>query len=39
MAAADPTVPFIKNMLILDADGKRIAVKYFSPEWLSLIHI
>lgn len=33
MAAADPTCPVIKNMIILDSDGKRIAVKYFSPEW------
>ena len=29
----DPTVPQIKNVLLLDSDGKRIAVKYFSPEW------
>ena len=29
----DPTVPQIKSVLLLDSDGKRIAVKYFSPEW------
>ena len=29
----DPTVPIVKNLLLLDADGKRIAVKYYSPEW------
>jgi hypothetical protein len=23
-------------MLVLDADGRRIAVKYFSPEWNSV---
>ena len=29
----DPTVPQVKSVLLLDSDGKRIAVKYFSPEW------
>ena len=29
----DPTCPVVKNMLLLDSDGKRIAVKYYSPEW------
>lgn len=29
----DPTLPLVKNMLLLDAEGKRIAVKYYSPEW------
>ena len=28
----DPTVPTVKNLLLLDADGKRIAVKYFTPD-------
>jgi hypothetical protein len=28
----DPTIPVVKNMLLLDAEGKRIAVKYFTPE-------
>lgn len=32
----DPTCPVVKNMLLLDSDGKRIAVKYYSPEWCVL---
>lgn len=31
--AVDPTCPKVKNMLLLDSEGKRIAVKYYSPEW------
>ena len=33
MDLIDPTVPTVKNLLLLDSEGKRIAVKYFSPEW------
>lgn len=33
MAGFDPTCPVIKNLLLLDSEGRRIAVKYFSPEW------
>lgn len=29
----DPTVPVVKSMLLLDSEGKRIAVKYYAPEW------
>ena len=29
----DPTAILVKNVIVLDADGKRIVVKYFSPEW------
>ena len=29
----DPTVPVVKNLLLLDSEGKRIAVKYFSSDW------
>ncbi|CAL5224815.1 g7564 [Coccomyxa viridis] len=29
----DPTVPLVKNMLLLDSDGKRIAVKYYGNDW------
>jgi hypothetical protein len=29
----DPTTPVIGNMLLLDSEGKRIAVQYYSPEW------
>ncbi|CAJ1955447.1 unnamed protein product [Sphenostylis stenocarpa] len=25
--------PLIKNILLLDSDGKRVAVKYFSDDW------
>ena len=31
--AVDPTIPKVKNMLLLDSEGKRIAVKYYAPEW------
>ncbi|KAI8468069.1 MAG: zeta-cop, subunit of COP-I complex [Monoraphidium minutum] len=31
--ALDSTCPKVKNLLLLDSEGKRIAVKYFSPEW------
>jgi hypothetical protein len=26
----------IKNVLLLDAEGKRVAVKYFSDDWPNL---
>ncbi|KAK9868753.1 hypothetical protein WJX84_006598 [Apatococcus fuscideae] len=29
----DPTIPRVSSMLLLDAEGKRIAVKYYTPEW------
>ena len=29
----DPTMPVIQNMLLLDSEGKRIAVKYFDQQW------
>ncbi len=29
----DATAPVIGNLLLLDSDGKRIAVQYYSPEW------
>ena len=29
----DPTVPVVKNMLLLDSEGKRIAVKHYAAEW------
>lgn len=29
----DPTCPRVKNVLLLDGEGKRIAVKYYSSEW------
>mmetsp|Transcript_18903 Transcript_18903/g.60719 ORF Transcript_18903/g.60719 Transcript_18903/m.60719 type:complete len:181 (+) Transcript_18903:124-666(+) len=29
----ETSTPFIKNILLLDAEGKRIAVKYFKDEW------
>lgn len=25
--------PLIKNILLLDGEGKRVAVKYFSDDW------
>lgn len=33
MATVDPTCPKVLNMLVLDSDGRRLGVKYFSPEW------
>ncbi|KAK9836146.1 hypothetical protein WJX81_004488 [Elliptochloris bilobata] len=32
----DPTVPVVKSMLLLDSEGKRIAVKYYAPEWATV---
>mmetsp|Transcript_330 Transcript_330/g.667 ORF Transcript_330/g.667 Transcript_330/m.667 type:complete len:186 (+) Transcript_330:321-878(+) len=29
----DPTCPIVKNMILLDSEGKRIAVKYYSQDW------
>ena len=29
----DPSVPVVKNMLLLDSEGKRIAVKYYGDDW------
>lgn len=29
----DPTVPLIKSLILLDSEGKRIAVKYYSQDW------
>lgn len=36
IAALDPTIPRVLNVLIMDSEGKRIAVKYYSPEWASV---
>ncbi|PRW57894.1 zeta- subunit of COP-I complex [Chlorella sorokiniana] len=32
----DPTIPVVKNLLLLDSEGKRIAVKYFTPDMTSV---
>ncbi|PSC76108.1 Coatomer subunit zeta-2 [Micractinium conductrix] len=32
----DPTIPVVKNMLLLDAEGKRVAVKYFTTDMTSV---
>lgn len=32
----DPTLPVVKNMLLMDNEGKRIAVNYYSSEWCVL---
>ena len=32
-AAMDPTCPRVQNLLLLDSEGKRIAVKYYTPKW------
>ena len=28
----DATVPTVKNMLLLDSEGKRVAVKYYDDN-------
>ncbi|KAF1882953.1 hypothetical protein Lal_00003135 [Lupinus albus] len=33
MACYGSSCPSIKNILLLDSEGKRVAVKYFSDEW------
>ncbi|KAJ3669177.1 hypothetical protein LUZ60_011127 [Juncus effusus] len=30
------TLPSIKNILILDSEGKRVAIKYYTDDWPSL---
>ncbi|XP_068669532.1 coatomer subunit zeta-2-like isoform X2 [Aristolochia californica] len=30
------TCPLIKNILLLDSEGKRVAVKYYSDDWPTL---
>jgi hypothetical protein len=30
------SAPFIKNILLLDDEGKRVAVKYYSDDWPTL---
>jgi hypothetical protein len=29
----DDVTPMIQNVVIMDAEGKRICVKYYSDEW------
>ncbi|WIA32292.1 hypothetical protein OEZ86_003138 [Tetradesmus obliquus] len=29
----DTTCPTVKSLIVLDSEGRRIAVKYFAPEW------
>lgn len=29
----DPTCPLVKNLLLLDSEGKRICVNYYSQDW------
>ena len=33
LAQFDPTAPIVKNLLLLDSEGKRIAVKYYTSDW------
>lgn len=32
----DVSTPLVKNVILLDSEGKRVAVKYFSDDWPSL---
>jgi hypothetical protein len=36
MDIADVT-PLVQNILIIDSEGKRIAVKYYNDEWCELV--
>jgi hypothetical protein len=29
----DDVTPMIQNIIVMDSDGKRIAVKYYNDEW------
>eukprot|EP00899_Mesostigma_viride_P020523 jgi/Mesvir1/28472/Mv15893-RA.1 len=29
----EASCPLIKNIIVLDAEGKRVAVKYYSQDW------
>jgi hypothetical protein len=33
MSCVDPTTPLVKSLIMLDSEGKRVAVKYYSQEW------
>jgi len=45
MTAAPPggpavgAMPTVKALLLLDADGKRVAVKYYVPEWWGVVEV
>eukprot|EP00245_Coleochaete_scutata_P004662 TRINITY_DN1746_c0_g1_i2.p1 TRINITY_DN1746_c0_g1~~TRINITY_DN1746_c0_g1_i2.p1 ORF type:complete len:177 (-),score=51.33 TRINITY_DN1746_c0_g1_i2:475-1005(-) len=32
----EASAPLVKNILLLDAEGKRVAVKYYSDDWPNL---
>lgn len=32
----DSTVPLVKNLLLMDSEGKRIAVKYYDEDYLQV---
>lgn len=36
-SSGQSTLPFIKNLLLLDSEGKRIAVKYYSQDWWACV--
>ncbi|KAG2330171.1 hypothetical protein Bca4012_020240 [Brassica carinata] len=33
MSGANDSCPLVKNILLLDSEGKRVAVKYYSDDW------
>ncbi|XP_033136085.1 coatomer subunit zeta-3 isoform X2 [Brassica rapa] len=33
MSRANDSCPLVKNILLLDSEGKRVAVKYYSDDW------
>ncbi|CAH8363671.1 unnamed protein product [Eruca vesicaria subsp. sativa] len=33
MSRANDSCPMVKNILLLDSEGKRVAVKYYSDDW------
>ena len=32
-AALRGSTPLVKCMLLMDSDGRRVAVKYYDPDW------
>lgn len=33
----DDVTPMVQNIIIMDSEGKRIAVKYYSDEWCGFL--
>lgn len=33
----DDVTPMVQNIIMMDSEGKRIAVKYYSDEWCGFL--